>query len=117
MPAPRNRWEEQVDRAMRVVARVFGDGTPDNPKPYLYTPKATNVSYSVDGVFESATATVDLDTGLEGVTYAPRLAANVSEFQSLPVQGDRVVIRGKLYAVTDPQFDGQGTVTLRLHEA
>ena len=121
MPAPKTRWEQSVDRAMRSCARVFGESDPaTGAGTVVYTHAVTGTSYTLDAdeaIFESATEAVDLDTGANVLSYLPRLSAPVSAFQEQPATGDTFVARGKSYRVVEPQFDGQGTVMLRAHEA
>jgi hypothetical protein len=113
MPAPKTRWEESVDRAMRSCTRVFGEGE----SALVAYQHASGLTYTLDGIFESATETVDLDTGASTLSYQPRVSFPLSAMQALPEVGDTCVIRDQAYRVVEPQFDGQGTVTLRLHEA
>jgi hypothetical protein len=107
-----------VNRAMGSCVRTFGDqGDAQDPnRPYTYT-HTTGESYRVAGIFESATETVDLDTGVNTLSYTPRLSLALSELQKNPVAGDRIQIRGQWFRVAEPEHDGQGNVTLRLHES
>lgn len=117
MPAPQTKWEQSVDRAMRTCVRVFGDGTDaDGVALILFTHKATGVSYNVDGIFEATTEEVDLDTGATVLSNKPQVSFPLSALLALPVVGDTCVIRDATYRVIQPNFDGQGTVTLRLHK-
>jgi hypothetical protein len=116
MPAPKSRWEQSVDRAMRSCVRVFGDG-PESDGLITYTHTATAMSYPADGIFEATTEEVDLDTGAVVLSNKPQVSFALSALQALPVAGDTCVIRGATYRVVQPNFDGQGTVTLRLHKA
>ena len=117
MPAPQTKWEEAATRAMRSCTRVFGEGADDTGTPRILYAHASGPTYPVDGIYESATETVDLDTGVPGFSYQPKLSIALADLQATPMQGDHCTIRGKLYRVVEPQFDGQGNVTLRLHEA
>lgn len=112
MPAPKTPWEQMVTRAMGACVRVFGEG----PEPVVYGHTAVGLTYSVDGIFEATTEVVDLDTGAPVLSNQPRVSFALADLNALPVTGDTCVIRGKLYRVVEPEFDGQGTVTLRLHE-
>lgn len=114
MPAPQTKWEQTVDRAMRTCVRVFGEG---ETLLVSYTHIGTGLTYDLDGIFEAATEVVDLDTGANVLSNQPKVSFPLSEMQALPNVGDTCVIRAKGYRVIEPNFDGQGTVTLRLHEA
>lgn len=109
MPAPATPLERAVDRAAAAAERVFGEVA-----PALYTP-TVGVPYSVPLVFDALTERVDPDTGVAVLSNQPEIGVRLSQMQALPVQGDRVVIRGITYQVVEPTFDGQGTATLRLH--
>lgn len=113
MPAPQTKWEEAVDRAMRTCVRTFGEG---EEALVTYT-HAGGPTYDLDGIFEATTEAVDLDTGASITSNQPRVSFPLSAMQALPNTSDTCVIRGKTYRVIDPSFDGQGTVTLRLHVA
>lgn len=119
MPAPKTRWEQSVDRAMRSCARTFGEADPDTGLGTVVYTHLSGASFTFPAgvaIFESATEAVDLDTGANVMSYAPRLSAPLSAFLEQPAKGDTATIRGRGYRVIDPEYDGQGTVTLRLHE-
>lgn len=113
MPLPQTRWEQSVDRAMRTAVRVFGEGE----SMLVSYQHRSGLAYDLDGIFESATEAVDLETGANVMSYQPKVSFPLSAMQALPEVGDSCTIRGKLYRVVQTDFDGQGTVTLRLHEA
>lgn len=113
MPSPQTPWEETVTRAMRTCVDVYGEGGPGR---IVYT-HASGPTYALDGIFEAATEAVDLDTGAPVLINQPRVHFTLADMKAVPGKGDTCVIRGKSYAVVEPMFDGQGTVTLRLHEA
>lgn len=114
MPAPKTRWEQSVGRAMGACVRVFGEG---DAALVTYTHAVGGLTYTADGIFETATEVVDLDTGATVLSHQPRVSFPLSALQAMPAVGDSCTIRGKAYRVVEPQFDGQGTATLRLHEA
>lgn len=117
MPAPQTKWEQTVDRAMRTCVRVFGDGTDENGVARItFTHTATGETYDVDGIFEATTEEIDLDTGAPVLSNKPQVSFPLSALRALPVVGDTCVIRGATYRIVQPNFDGQGTVTLRLHK-
>lgn len=113
MPAPKTRWEQSVGRAMGACVRVFGEGE-QSPVTYQHV---GGLAYTIDGLFETATEVVDLDTGATVLSHQPRVSFPLAALQAMPAVGDSCTLRGKLYRVVEPQFDGQGTVTLRLHDA
>lgn len=117
MPAPQTKWEQSVTRAMGTCVRVFGDGPDQDGVPLIqFTHKATGETYGADGIFEATTEEVDLDTGAMVLSNKPQVSFALSVLRALPVVGDTCVIRGATYRVVQPNFDGQGTVTLRLHK-
>lgn len=109
--AHRTSWEETVGEAMDACTEVFGEG----PGQVIYT-HLGGTPFAVDGIFEASTEQVDPDTGAMVLTNQPQISFRLSALQRIPRQGDRVQVRGKAYQVAEPDFDGQGTVTLRLHE-
>ena len=113
MPLPQTKWEQAVTRAMRTCVRTFGEG---DAVGVLFT-HASGQSYQLDGIFEATTEEVDLDTGANVMSNRPQVSFALADMQALPNVGDTCVIRGVTYRVVQPNFDGQGTVTLRLHEA
>lgn len=113
MPAPQTKWEQLVDRAMRTCVRVFGEGE----ELLVNYQHRSGLAYDLDGIFEAATEAVDLETGANILSYQPKVSFPLSAMQAVPDVGDTCTIRGKAYRVLQPDFDGQGTVTLRLHEA
>jgi hypothetical protein len=97
---------------MQACVGVFGEGV----GTIAYT-HASGLTYPVDGIFEAQTEAVDPDTGAMILSYQPILSLELAVLRELPGNGDRCVIRGKAYLVREPEFDGQGTVTLRLYAA
>lgn len=116
MPDPRSNWETNVDTAMRECVAVFGDGTDAAGAGKVTYTHVSGTSYAIDGIFESASETVSIENGAEVVSYQPVFSAPLSAFQETPGRRDTLLIRGTLYRVVEPTFDGQGTVTLRLAE-
>lgn len=113
MPAPQTPWETMVDEAMRDCVDVFGEGA----EQVTYTHAGGPGPYLLDGIFEATTEQVDPDTGAIVLSHQPTISFRMSQLQAVPNSGDTIIIRGKTYRVMEPNFDGQGTVTLRLHEA
>lgn len=111
MPAPATPWEERVTRAMRTCVRTFGDG----PARIYYTHR-TGPAYFTNGIFEAMTESIDLNTGATVTAYQPRVSFALADLQALAGSGDGLLIRGQTFEVIDVNYDGQGTVELRLHE-
>ncbi|MDI9240741.1 hypothetical protein QLQ15_17700 [Lysobacter sp. LF1] len=110
MPIPQTPWEAQVGTAMRSCIAVFGEG----PKRVRYLHRS-GLAYDINGIFEAQTEQVDPETGAAILSNRPYLHVDLAELQQVPVSGDRCVIRGRTYRVVEPEFDGQGTASLRLH--
>lgn len=109
--ANRTPWEEIVGKAMDACTRAFGEGADQVTYTHL-----GGAPYTIDGIFEANSEAADPDTGAMVLTNTPQISFRLSAMQRIPRQGDQVQIRGKAYRVAEPDFDGQGTVTLRLHE-
>lgn len=109
MPAPVTPWEEMVTEAMQACTDVFGEGAAQ----VTYT-HVGGTAYALDGIFEAESVEVDPDTGIAVISNNPQISFKLADMQAEPDNRDLVVIRGITYRVKEPQFDGQGTVTLRL---
>jgi hypothetical protein len=115
MPAIQTKWEALVDRAMQVCVDTFGDGQDDDGIALIEYTHLGGIAYKVDGIFEAESTEVDPDTGVKIMSNVPQISFRLSQLQEMPDIDDTVLIRGYLYRVVEPQFDGQGTVTLRLN--
>lgn len=113
MPVTQTPWEEKVEQAMQVCINTFGEGD-DNAVEYTHL---GGTPYTLNGIFEAESVNTDPDTGLQIKSNQPQISFRLSQLQQMPDVDDTVLVRGYLYRVVDPQFDGQGTVTLRLHIA
>lgn len=115
MPVTQTKWEQLVDQAMQVCVDTFGEGpNEDGENQVIYTHLGGD-SYPLDGIFEAESTDVDPDTGVNIKSHIPQISFRLSQLLEMPDVDDEILIRGTLYKVVDPQFDGQGTVTLRLH--
>ncbi len=112
MVLPKTKWEMAVTRAMGRCVNTFGEGL----AALVVFTHASGPSYEVDGIFEAMTEEIDLETGANVMSNTPQVSFALASLQALPNVGDTCLIREKLYRVVRPNFDGQGTVTLRLHE-
>lgn len=110
MPTPLTPWEEMVDQAMDDCIAVFGEGADQ----VTYTHAGSLTSYTLDGIFEAESVEADPDTGVAVISNSPQISFKLSDMEADPDMNDTIVIRGVTYRVKEPQFDGQGTVTLRL---
>ena len=68
------------------------------------------------GEFDREHEAFDENSGISITTEAPRLEYKESTLPVVPVKGDTIEIRSKVYEVYDSQTDGQGIGTLFLHE-
>ena len=109
MPSPKTPWEQTVTAAMGECVAVFGEG--DDQVSYTHQ---GGTAYTLDGIWDAESVTVDPDTGALIVSNQPMIAFALADMQEFPDNGDTVVARGVTYTVKEPQFDGQGTVTLLL---
>lgn len=109
MPAPQTPWEVMVDQAIGDCLSAFGEGD----DAVTYTHVGGN-AYTLNGIFEAESVEVDPDTGVSVISNNPQISFALSAMRAEPDINDVVVIRGVTYRVKEPQFDGQGTVTLRL---
>lgn len=117
MPTPQTPWEETVDQAMLDCVGVFGEGVDAVGDGKVIYTHLDGSPFPLDGIFEAMTEEIDPDTGAVVLSHKPVLSVALSKLLTVPQAGDTAVIRGKGYRVIDTHFDGQGTVTLRLHES
>lgn len=113
---PQTAWEQTVDEAQKACNSVFGEGLDADGNGQIIYTHAGGSAFALDGIFEAQSEVIDFGNEFQTVSYQPMLSAAVSAFQQVPKAGDSCVIRGISYRVIDPRFDGQGTVTLRMHE-
>lgn len=116
MPDPTTKWESVVTRAMRACVRVFGEGQTElGANRITYNHTTAGVSRFYDGIYDAMSEAIDLDTGSTIMTNQPRVSFALQGMYATPIKGDTINIRGIWYAVVETDFDGQGTVTCRLH--
>jgi hypothetical protein len=97
---------------MQACIDTFGEGMQE----VTYTTRA-GVTVLIDGIFEASTEAIDPDTGTAILSHQPLLSVRLAQLLAVPEAGDTCVIRGLTYRVIEPDLDGQGTATLRLHAA
>jgi hypothetical protein len=95
-----------MDRMLGRVVRVLGE-------PITYK-RGTAIYANVPGVFQSAHAMVDPDTGMGVQSNQPIVGVRLSDLPITPKVGDRVIVRGREYRVAETQEDGNAGVTLVL---
>lgn len=110
MPAPNTPWEQMVTDAMGECTDVFGEG--DDQVTFTH---AGGQPYTLDGIWDAESVQIDPDTGAGIISNEPMISFALADMQAEPDNGDTVTVRGVTYKVKEPQFDGQGTVTLLLY--
>lgn len=116
MPTPETDWEQTVTDAMHDCINVFGEGVDGmGVGRVIIQHAAGGPAYEVDGIFEAESLVVEPESGAEVITNQPMISFALSDLQRDPLQHDLIVIRGISYRVVEPDYDGQGTVTLRLN--
>lgn len=115
MPVTQTAWEQMVDKAMQVCVDTFGDGRDEDGIGRIQYIHVGGTAYDVDGIFEAQSEIIDPDSGAKVISNQPQVSFKLSLLQQMPDMDDEVQIRGYWYRVIEPIFDGQGTVTLRLH--
>lgn len=91
------------------VHGVFGE-------PVTFIPKV-GAQYAGTGIFDEAYREVDLAGGEAVTTEVPVLGIRTSQCPAPLVQGDQLQVRGVLYTIREPQFDGKGGAKLLLNLA
>lgn len=88
---------------------VFGE-------PVHYMPATTKPS-DISGVYDAAYVEVDLAGGMGIPTARPVLGVQLSQFSTLPLQGDRLTIKrtGETFLVREVRPDGHGSAKLMLN--
>lgn len=101
-------WDALV---LSPLQAVFGE-----PVTFI---SASGSPFTGMGVFDEAYREVDLAGGMAVTTETPvlgiRLSAFQSPFQAVPLQGDKLFIRGRNYVIREVQVDGHGAAKLLLN--
>jgi hypothetical protein len=110
MPTPNTPWEEDVTAAMRACTEVFGEGAGNVTYTHL-----GGEAYTLNGIWDADSIRVDPDTGVQIISNQPMISFALADMQAQPDNNDLLTARGVNYRVREPEFDGQGTVTLMLY--
>ena len=96
-------FENQIDKAMGVCVKQFGDAC-------VYIPAEGEKEYDIYAIFEEAETIIYYSGEVPVETRAPVLGVRLSDFEKLgvrkPKQNDRFKIKGKLYIVVQKPQDG-----------
>jgi hypothetical protein len=109
-------WHDMANRMLGVAVRTFSERNTDNEITVRYSP-ANGSPYDLVAVFDSASVSVDPNTGAQVSSVNPIIGVRLSDMSSLPAKGDRVTVRGIAYIVQPPQFDGVAGALLELKKA
>lgn len=101
-------WDKAV---LGPLNGVFGEAA-------HYMP-ATRAPINITGIFDEAYRDVELAGGMGVTSTQPVLGVQLSQFRTLPLQGDRVtIIRTKeTFIVKEVRDDGHGSAKLMLNLA
>lgn len=104
-------WEDRADLALRAGIQAFKIRA-------KYIRRADPGSpISISGVWDAPNHDVDPSTGAQINSVSPELGIRLKDLPEYPKAGDKVKVKGKFYAVIEPQDDGQGGCTLILNES
>ena len=73
------------------------------------------ITFVVKGIFDNEYTALDVESGAEIMSSTPVFWMQTSKFKEVPKAGDKMVIRGIRFKVTDSQPDGTGVSMLFLH--
>lgn len=109
-----SRFSSLYNRMAGHLVRTFGE-------PVTYQPRVGSayeiaVTDGSGGIFEAVTQLVDPDTGAVTLSNQPNIYFRLADLKTEPQNGDRITVRGVTYKILEPQYDGQGGVTIRLQK-
>ncbi len=107
-------WASMADRMLRVAVTTFSE--PPASVYWLTDGIAPGVELA-RAVFDTAHVAVDPETGAPVSSVNPVMGVLLSDLPNKPTTRDRVLVRGVLYQITDPQPDGVAGITLILKKA
>lgn len=96
------------------LIRAFGDAVTYIPR--VGSAYELAVTDGTGGIFEAVTQLVDPDTGAVTLSNQPNIYFRLADLKAEPQNGDRIKVNGITYKILEPQYDGQGGVTIRLQK-
>lgn len=112
-------WASMAQRMLGVSIRTFSEPSaaidPDGAVYWLTGGVEPGVALA-QAVFDTAHVSVDPETGAPVSTNNPILGVRLIDLPNNPTNHDRVRVRGVLYAINEPQFDGVAGVTITLRK-
>lgn len=100
-------WNGLLDGMTATVRDTFGE-------PVSYTREETGETIELVGIFDPDFKEVTAGGAMPTLSKVPVLEVRVDDVGADPVQGDRVVIKGKAYIVAAPWPSSSGMVKLQL---
>lgn len=100
--------------------RIFGED-PEKDGPVTWTSVSSGISQDVPAIFDEGykpLAVIDDADGLlptNITTGIPHLGVCLTDFPVAPLQGDRMVVRGKTYEIREVQPDSHGGADIFLN--
>jgi hypothetical protein len=98
-------WATLADRAIKGTRAAFGAAV-------SYTPASTGVAESITAPFDAQYQRVEMQGELPVTATRPMLGLRLADLLARPAQGDRFVVGGLTYEVTDIQDDGHGAAAV-----
>lgn len=95
-------------------ATVLAAGMTAFADPVIYKPKS-EPSYSARGVFDEYYEEIKIADGMPVTIKTPVLGIRLSDFQTLPAQGDCLIVHCRDFEVREPRPDGHGGMKLMLN--
>ncbi|NWB92329.1 head-tail joining protein [Pseudomonas agarici] len=112
-------WASMAQRMLGVSIRTFSEPSaaldPEGAVYWLTDGIAPGVPLA-QAVFDTSHVSVDPDTGAPVSTNNPILGVRLIDLPNNPTNRDRVMARGVLYTISEPQFDGVAGVTIILRK-
>lgn len=112
-------WASMAQRMLGISIRAFSEPSaaidPDGAVYWLTNGVEPGVPLA-QAVFDTAHITVDPETGAPVSSQNPILGVRLIDLPNNPTNRDRVRVRGVLYMLNEPQFDGVAGVTIPLRK-
>lgn len=103
-------WLEEADGLIDEAMEAFGEPAAFEA-PVVVKP---GTPFGGRGKFDEAHDAVEIGGEAPVSSSAPVLTVRLADFAVVPVQGNRLTVRGKRFEIWDPQPDGQGGLRLVL---